>query len=296
MSEKIKTSTARPGVVAKYAHLKLDGHFVRVHLYDDSQLRVYTSRPTDITTKLPSRILEPLTTLPDGKYLGELWVPGKPAAYVKTAIKNDDSRLTLTFFAVEEFTADVDHIAWWGRDLEYAGLLDVAALFAERRLQFAPFETLGDVPRTIDESELQFLRARARQIGPDAEGWVLKIGNLHGWTKLKLEETIDLVVVGATEGKGKHAWGLGSLEGGVYCPDLRSVASVGGLTDEERADVTADWDEDPNSVIGRVMEVKYQRVDARGRLRHPRFLRWRDDKDAAECVASQDPYLEERLR
>lgn len=284
MSEKIKSVIARPGVVTKYAHLKLDGHFVRVHLYDDSQLRVYTSRPTDITTELPSRILEPLTVLPDGKYLGELWVPGKPAAYVKTAIKNDDSRLTLTFFAIED------------PKLEYAELPDVAALFAEWRLQFAPFETLGDVPRTLEESELQFLRARARQIGSDVEGWMLKIGNLHGWAKLKLEETIDLVVIGATEGKGKHAWGLGSLEGGVYCPDLRSVASVGGLTDEERADVTAAWDEDPDSVVGRVMEVKYQRVDARGRLRHPRFLRWRDDKDATECVASQDPRLEELLR
>jgi len=40
-----------------------------------------------------------------------------------------------------------------------------------------------------------------------------------------------------------------------------------------------------------VMEVSYQYVGDKGRLRHPNFVRWREDKPAAECTLSQDDDL-----
>lgn len=38
---------------------------------------------------------------------------------------------------------------------------------------------------------------------------------------------------------------------------------------------------------GAVCEVEYQDVASKGRLQHPRFVRWRDDKLAEECFISQ---------
>jgi len=44
----------------------------------------------------------------------------------------------------------------------------------------------------------------------------------------------------------------------------------------------------PESVLGQVVEVAGQSRTPRGAVRHPRFLRWRDDKPAHDCRADAD--------
>ena len=44
------------------------------------------------------------------------------------------------------------------------------------------------------------------------------------------------------------------------------------------------WDIDEDKDIGRIVEVEYQRVTRLGKLRHPRFKRWRDDKNHANKI------------
>jgi ATP-dependent DNA ligase len=108
----------------------------------------------------------------------------------------------------------------------------------------------------------------------DVEGYVFKDGNLTGWAKWKPTRTADLVVTGLTPGRGKYAGLIGSLECSLWGGPV--VADVSGFTDAERAALGP-------HVIGQVVEVAYQYVGARGRLRHPRFVRWRDDKAPEEC-------------
>ena len=116
-------------------------------------------------------------------------------------------------------------------------------------------------------------------------GWMLKTGNLTGWAKLKVENTIDLVVIGVNAGKGKYKGLIGSLICGVWFDDLPSaafippaqrqgilaVADVGGMNDETREQMTHGYEY--GGLLNTVIECKYQNVDSKGRLRHPRFLR-----------------------
>ena len=117
------------------------------------------------------------------------------------------------------------------------------------------------------------------------EGWVFKVSNYHGWWKLKVVKTVDLVVTGLKDGRGKYLGLVGALKCSTWRwgsnLKLVEVAAVSGMTDEQRVDIDSGH-------VGRVCEVAYQLVGSRGRLRHPRFVRWRPDKRAEDCTLSQD--------
>jgi ATP-dependent DNA ligase len=59
--------------------------------------------------------------------------------------------------------------------------------------------------------------------------------------------------------------------------ELTEITRVSGMPDEQRLDI------DEKKDLGRVVEVEYQDVGNGGRLIHPRFVRWRDDKPASQC-------------
>ena len=90
----------------------------------------------------------------------------------------------------------------------------------------------------------------------------------HAWMKIKAEETLDLFVTGWEQGTGKYEGMIGAL-----IVDHKGVpVNVGsGLSDELR-------NEDPDLIVGRMIEVEYHEVTPDGSLRHPRFKRFRDDK------------------
>lgn len=114
-----------------------------------------------------------------------------------------------------------------------------------------------------------------------------------GWMKMKAEETEDLRVVGAFPGEPgtKYENCLGGLivdRAGVQ------VRVGGGFTDPERQKIWKLWEADkaldayadavpgPQPVfalLGRLIEVEFHEVTPDGSLRHPRFVRFRDDKD-----------------
>jgi DNA ligase-1 len=94
--------------------------------------------------------------------------------------------------------------------------------------------------------------------------------------KVKGSYTCDLKCIAIEEGDGKYKGTLGKLVVDYKGFEVR-VGS--GLTDEERDNI---WN-NPESAIGHLIEVKYMQEskDENGdlSLRHPVFIRIRDDKD-----------------
>lgn len=116
------------------------------------------------------------------------------------------------------------------------------------------------------------------------EGVVFK--NLDGkygdkWARMKREFTIDYVFMGVSKSDKFERDAVKSILGGLYVDgELKQVCKVGGLTHAERYEF---WDRQ-GEFKGKVFEAKGKGLFRSGALRHPNFVKWRDDKLPEECV------------
>jgi bifunctional non-homologous end joining protein LigD len=129
-----------------------------------------------------------------------------------------------------------------------------------------------------------------------------RAGRSPDWLKVRVDRTGDFVVVGFTAPQGARA-GFGALhlathEGGA----LVYAGRVGtGFSDEQLQKLREELEHDrrPTPPCAgpvpkdkgtvwveprRVVEVRYKELTGEGLLRHPVFLRFRDDKPIEECV------------
>lgn len=245
-----------------YAVEKLDGN--RVKIVDGC---VYTTLGHNIAG-LPT-IQRALARFPkDHEFDCELCVEGQPAEYVKTALAQDEDVQLRPFASDTHEESDTAEFIRW---CEKTGLNPPWVY------------TLSGVGDDEHERWTWLLDAVEKL---DIEGWVFSDSHRGVLWKWKRTRTIDLIVTDTILGEGKF---LG-LVGALVCETTEGVevCHASGMTDVERVDMTLDDD-----VIGKVVEVKYDRVGTQGRLRHPRFKRWRSDKSVAECGLDQDSRLEE---
>jgi hypothetical protein len=256
------------GEDVEWVQAKLDGWFVQVAQQRDPSVGLTVfGRKLEPRCELSHllagrRWYEQCESLldPGSVLCGELHAPGQPASAVPTAMRAETMPLEFRPFAVP---------MWKGED--WSGRTDVNLLNELlEAMELSP-------PATCDADQFGSvgeLDQWARYMG--VEGVVLKESNYSGWYKRKLEATADLVVLAIKPGNGRFSGGCGSLICGLH--DGTVVADVSGMDDATRETCDA-------SAIGRVVEVRYQYVAAGGRLRHPRFMRWRDDKPREECDA-----------
>ena len=227
--------------------------------------------------------LPPLSSLD-----GEIWAPGVPCTSVITRVKERHPELRFSPFAVPYCRR-----LWYGH---------------------SPFEEADEIIRSIGleppvryefDPEIhteKWLLAEARRLG--TEGFVLKGFQYAEWWKIKKTDTVDAVLMGIGAGKRGNLGRTGGLIVGLwhrvkpdeegatfhenlgYHAKLVELTRVGtGLSIEDRETITKDD-------IGRVVEVEYQAVAGKGRLAHPRYIRFRDDKLASECTIDQLPSRE----
>lgn len=117
-----------------------------------------------------------------------------------------------------------------------------------------------------DPSKIEIEHLLKKAISWRYEGLVLR--NENTWLKVKPEETFDVPILAFKEGTGKFKGTLGSL--------LTPKGWVGtGFTDEERAYIWNNQTELLNSII----EVSCMHLTKELRFRHPRFIRFRPDKE-----------------
>lgn len=100
--------------------------------------------------------------------------------------------------------------------------------------------------------------------------------------KLKVSVEDDFVITGFIEGEGKHAGRLGALELSQFDSGvLVHVMDVGGgFSDELRTDI---WQRKNDFYLAVCLIAAKGRFES-GALRHPNFVRIRDDKPASQCL------------
>lgn len=139
------------------------------------------------------------------------------------------------------------------------------------------------IPSMIDRhSAEQLLRSYADPHG--AEGLMLKEGHYDGWWKLKRKRRLDVYVTDTLE-SDSDTWSGGlksiciAVRDGDKDIDLGQVGS--GFEGEFRMQV------DRHTLPGKVAEIECDGMAGAGKLRFPRFIRWRDDKSPLECTVEQ---------
>ncbi len=254
------------GQFVRYAQEKKDGYFVELHRFNN-RLHVKTKNGGEINNSLYCiNVSIPNDTI----IYGELYWDGQ-ATSVVTLINENDPRLKFAAFALQEYRgndmSDVD-------DLSFINMLLTSMGFKTPHLE------VFDCLKQFDPEEW---KAKAEKLG--WEGYVMKEAHLKGWYKCKPQRTVDAFVVDYTVS-----------ESDTYCGSLKAfivavldevgqhkiIASVGSGFDKEFK-----LNNDPKDFVGRIMEVKFQSVAAKGKLQFPRFVRWRDDKNYDQCGIDQ---------
>ncbi|MCW1298044.1 MAG: non-homologous end-joining DNA ligase [Candidatus Parvarchaeota archaeon] len=132
------------------------------------------------------------------------------------------------------------------------------------------------------------------------------------WLKIKNLKTIDAVIIGYTEGKGKREGYFGALVLGCYHKGkLFHIGRVGTGWDDEKLreiknkldeiaaecpvkDTLKNWQDYEKKYVVKwvqpriVCEVKFMEITKDLMLRAPSFIRLREDKDAKECVLEEN--------
>ena len=140
--------------------------------------------------------------------------------------------------------------------------------------------------KLITEDKTKFYRNVIREGGEGVMAKDLSSPYLSkrsdSWRKIKEVDTYDFIILGFTQGKGRHSKRVGAIVYGVYNDQgkLLSLGKSSGMTDEERDDMA----QNPQKYIGKVAEFEAQEITDNWVMRFPRFKQLRLDKNPKEVT------------
>lgn len=257
------------------AERKYDGGRYMLYLDDDGAVHLYSRRDFPRIDKaanvphfahrypgLEGTVLDGEILHPNGKKLGD--TTGIMNSLPAKAIARQEAEGWLDYHVF-------DILFYKGRDVRQLPLRERRKLIADA-LMVIEHPCVKMVEQHTDKDGL--FRTLVSQ---GEEGTVLKnVNSPYGvnWVKNKRVADFSVVISGYKPGQGKYAGSLGAVAVSVYEGDkLVEVGFASGMTDEERDDIWKNRDE----YLGRVVDISAQEVTKDGRLRHPRWLRFRDD-------------------
>lgn len=253
------------GFQYKFLQLKYDGIWARIVFGNDGEYRVYskTGQQKDKQRTPQTYFVHGNAVILIGEYMfGSQWAERpdrKGKIFVFDCIQDGDDIATLPYNRRYQIAESV-----------------VKALGDPRFVMVKNYEAskVGDLWLEIESKESH-------------EGLILRDWRSTYYTTLtKLKRSVedDFVVMEVLEGQGKHQGRMGSLRLGQYDPEDGHVHEVmdvgGGFSDLERELI---W-ENRTMTINRVCLVEGKSRFSSGALRHPNFVRFRDDKTPKECI------------
>lgn len=139
------------------------------------------------------------------------------------------------------------------------------------------------VPRRVvvhDENDVMDLYASVRDGGDEGlmvkdHGHLYEAGKrTNGWLKVKPEEDADGIVTGWTEAVSEEGVELGRAGSLLVVCEDGSRANVPGIAHDLGREIAENFE----AFRGRWLEFQYMERDRQGGYRHPRFNRFREDK------------------
>jgi ATP-dependent DNA ligase len=226
---------------------------------------------------------------------GEIVYPGK-------VVGGGSKYVTAVMGSLPERAAQLQHERGWleyvvfdclffrGEDLRHHSDLSTRKHFLFKAIKIWGNKHARQATAYTKESE----KRAAWESAP--EGLVFKheehtYGNEKLWVKLKKEATADVVIMGFAPGKGKYIEQVGSIIFGQYFatkadawkPGLHRMGTCSGFDDMTRQGFST-IAQTHNKYVGKVIEIMHNGREPTGAFRHPRFKRFRPDKNQKDCV------------
>jgi bifunctional non-homologous end joining protein LigD len=287
--------------------LKLDGYRMRV-ARDHGTARLITRNGNDYTSAFPE-LARAVSALPyDGLLMdGELVVlddQGRPS-FQRLQNRARVSRAPDIRHAAVETPGTLylfDLLTLEGFDLRALPLAKRKALLKKLLPAAGPLRYCEHFEKSGEALYEQVVQLGLEGIVAKKADSPYKSGRSGLWLKIRADRTGDFVVVGYTAPRGSRG-GFGALHLGGYADGKLVYAgrAGSGFTAKQLKEIAAELDQltvptppfegtiaaegDSRWVAPEhVAEVRYKEITGDGLLRHPVFLRFRDDKKPEECV------------
>lgn len=302
--------------------VKKDGYFYELEYTPTGEIYLFSRSKSRKTGELTEKIsnvphikewakthMQPGTIL-----IGEIYYPGKTSKDVTKIMGSLPAKAAQRQFDTKAYGGPIHYYI---HDMIYRGGEDLTSKPYEYRL----YELMADF-YSPEYDYIEFVETYYEDLSENLkevfdrgeEGMVFKKKNglyLPGKRptdnfKVKTEETFDCIIVGFIEpekeytGKEIETWEY--WDGGIAVTkayynhwkagievaaydakgNLVNIGTISsGMTDFWRKDMA----ENPNSYLGKVVEIQAMSVDAEEHsIRHGRLMRIRDDKPASECT------------
>ena len=260
-----------------YIEPKLDG--IRcLAIVKDGEAKLFT-RQGKLVTNFDDTVGKELTRLPSGCYDGEI-MSNDFTELMRQVYRKDDKDISDVYFAIFDYLTPEE----WDKKGP-TNTLKTRKKILRDTINFAHKEfNLKYLKQVRYEAELMpsdkvLKETHDRWVSQGYEGIMIKdtdaeycFGRDWSVMKYKVFFDADCEIIALQEGTGKHSGKLGS-----FLVDYKGVeVNVGsGLTDALRESI---W-KDPESHVGRTIEVRYQEETPDGSLRFPTFVCFRNDKE-----------------